>query len=80
MTTALEIEQIAAGPERFRLFVMEYDNLVVHGGDKGAKPAGYSEAELSRSLIAERGLREDEIHLLIAAAKARYSAARDANG
>ena len=77
MTAALEIEQIADGPlgaARFRLFVLDFDDLVVHGKDRGVNPAGYTEDELSRSLVDERGMPERDARLLIAEAKARFIA------
>ena len=52
----------------------------MHEGDLGEKPSGYTEDELSRSLIAERGLPEHDVHLLIAGAKARFNAQHPAAG
>ncbi len=78
MATALEIEQIAhgaAGQDRFRLFVLDTGEMVVHAADKGERPDGYTEAELTRSLVMERGIPEHDAHLLIAGAKARFAAA-----
>ncbi len=83
MAQALEVEQIAgssAGEGRFRLFVLEFGDMVVHASDLGERAAGYSEDELSRSLIGERGVPEHDAHLLIAGAKARFSSRQGAAG